>query len=115
MSQQVLDPARLIVRCVAQPIDGSWQAFSLEFGLAAQGDSFPDVKAKLQAMIWSYVYDALVGDDKAHARELLARRGPWWVYVRYHLARLRHRRHLETARTRAFSQPMPLQPAASHC
>jgi hypothetical protein len=74
----------LFVRCFAEQTGDQWQAFSLEFGLAAQADSFQAVKQKLEMMIFSYVYDALVGDDRAHAYELLNRRATWQVYAVYY-------------------------------
>jgi hypothetical protein len=76
----------LTVRCIAEPKNGQWQAFSLEFGLAAQSDSLEDVKRSLDLMIRSYVHDALVGEDREHAHELLSRRATWPVYLRYYLA-----------------------------
>jgi hypothetical protein len=83
MNTQVLSPIKLVVRCFAECKDSQWQAFSLEFGLAAQADSFTEVRAKLDAMIQDYLYDALVGEDREHARELLTRRATLPVYLRY--------------------------------
>lgn len=79
-----LSPIQLTVRCFAEHKDGQWQAFSLELGLAAQGDSFPEVKRKLESMIVSYVQDAL-GEDREYALGLLTRRATWQVFAKYHL------------------------------
>jgi hypothetical protein len=79
-----VSPVKLTVRCVALRKGDQWQAFSLEFGLAAQSDSLVD----LHLMIQDYWDDALVGEDRQHAVELLSRRAPWWVYVYYYLARI---------------------------
>jgi hypothetical protein len=76
----------LTVRCIVEPKNGQWQAFSLEFGLAAQADSREDAKRRLDLMIRSYVHDALVGEDREHAHELLTRRATWSVYFRYYLS-----------------------------
>ena len=61
----------LILRCYGEKIGDTWQAFCIDLNLAAQGDSFPEVKAKLNQQIYSYVYDALVGEDKEYADQLL--------------------------------------------
>ena len=110
MSESTVSPLRLVVRCYAEQLpDGQWQAFSLEFGLAAQAESFPAAQGKLDGMIQSYLHDALVGEDRQYARQLLARRSPWWVYARYYcgralsmFTRLRDRRF--------FDEPMGLEP-----
>lgn len=87
MSASTVSPLRLVVRCYAERLpDGQWQAFSLEFGLAAQAESFPIVKGKLDSMIQGYLHDAL-GEDRQYARQLLARRSPLWVYARYYIGR----------------------------
>jgi hypothetical protein len=76
-------PLGLIVRCFAERKAGQWQAFSLEFGLAAQADSSAEVQAKLMAMIESYVHEALT-EDRAHAKALLARKGTLAVYAKFY-------------------------------
>lgn len=79
-----MSPLQLTVRCFAEREDNQWQAFSLEFGLAAQGDSLGEVRHKLVSMILSYLHDALVGDDRDHAYELLSRKAHWSVYLKYY-------------------------------
>lgn len=82
-----LTPSRLIVRCYAEKIEDQWQAFCLDLTLAAQADSFEEVKSKLDAMIADYIIDALSGQDKEFAESLLPRRAPfrywakWYLYV----------------------------------
>jgi hypothetical protein len=56
----------------------------LDFNLAAQGDSFEEAKSKLEAMIADYVYDALAGEDKPYAAQLLARRAPLSFWLKYY-------------------------------
>lgn len=105
-------PLRLVVRCLAQKQDAQWQAFSLEFGLAAQADSFAEVKRKLDAMIQDYLYDALVGEDREHACALLSRRAPWWVFARYYYARIisSARDSMNGDGLRTFGEPWGLEP-----
>jgi hypothetical protein len=61
-----------------------WVALCLDFDLAAQGETFADARARLDAMINDYVEDALTGEDRAHARSLLNRRAPWRYWLRYY-------------------------------
>jgi hypothetical protein len=78
----------IFVRCLIEHKDTQWQGFSLEYGLAVQGISKHDVKRRLEGAILSYVYDALVGEDREHADQLLTRRAVPAVYLRYYLYKL---------------------------
>ena len=79
----------IFVRCLIERRNGQWQAFTLEFGLAVQGASEDDVKQRLEKVIYSYVYDALIGEDREHAEELLSRRAAAFVYARYYFYRVK--------------------------
>lgn len=80
-------PFRLVIRCLLERNGEQWQAFSLEFGLAAQGESAQETKLKLESMIEWYVRDALIGEDREHAYELLVQRKAHWpIFLRYYLA-----------------------------
>lgn len=124
MSPIVKSPLGLLVRCFAQEKAGQWQAFSLEFGLAAQGDTFPEARHKLESMIESYVFDALAGDDREHALVLLRRRASPAVYRRYYsslwvckLARLfapQRPARRSPKHVRLFREPVRLAPVHSH-
>ena len=81
-----MKPKDLILRCYAERKDGQWQAFCLDLCLAAQGESFEEVKRSLEAMIREYVVDALAGVDKEFAGKLLRRPAPlkyWLAYYAY--------------------------------
>src|SRR5438132_89006 len=67
-------PFCFVIHYYVERRGNQWQAFSLEFGLAAQGDTREEVESKLDSMIDSYLYDALEGEDREHAYELLTRR-----------------------------------------
>ncbi len=54
-----MNAKQLIVECYAEQEGDCWVAVCLNFILAAQGDSFEEVKAKLEAMIKEYVYKDL--------------------------------------------------------
>ena len=88
MAQKTTTEQQYVVHCLAMLRDGQWQAFSLEYGLAVQADSLAIAKKKLDGMIHSYLYDALFGEDRDHAKELLGRKAHWRVYLRYYLAYL---------------------------
>jgi hypothetical protein len=73
----------ILVRCLIEHKGKVWQAFSLEFGLAVQGESEKEVRHRLETVINSYIYDALVGEDREHAEELMSRRATGVVYLKY--------------------------------
>lgn len=104
----------LIIRCLAEKKGDQWQAFSLEFGLAAQADTEAAVKKKLQYMIFSYLYDALVGEDKDHFATLLTRRATASVYLKYYFVSLCQRvlpgDHHKGERHRTYDSPVPMTP-----
>jgi hypothetical protein len=110
-----ITPRRLLIRCLLEHKGDQWQAFSLEFGLAVQGESAIQVRGKLEDQIRSYLNDALVGPDREHADVLLSRTATWRVYAKYHffgacawLSRVwpLHRRHHDGM---TFVEPMPLR------
>lgn len=101
----------LLVRCYAQYNEGQWQAFCLNFDLAAQGETFDETRAKLEAMIKDYVFDALVGEDKAFAQQFLSRKAPLLHWVKYYYyAILSWLTHAQNTAYRLFSEPLPLSP-----
>ena len=77
-------PSELVVRCYAQKKGEIWQAICLDLNLAVHGDDLNDVKERLAAMVDSYVYDALVGEDRAYSDQLLSRKAPVWFWVKYY-------------------------------
>jgi predicted RNase H-like HicB family nuclease len=103
--------ADLILRCFAERAEGQWQAVCVDLCLAAQGDTLQEAREKLHAMIAEYVYDALAGEDRAFADQLLVRRAPLSILARYHwlglLARFGALR--ESVRT-LFTESLPLVP-----
>lgn len=112
----VMHPEQLVVRCYAVKEQGSWVAVCVDFSLAAQGDSFDEVKQKLDLQIREYVYDALAGEDHEHAGYLLSRKAPLRFRFQYALraglsrvARLAGRRRGMIR----FEGTLPLVPA--HC
>lgn len=106
---------RLLLRCYAEREGAQWQAFCLDFDLAAQGESYKDARERLEAMIVEYVYDALAGEDREYAEQLLSRRSPFHMWAKFYwfffLSRILHiRNNLH----RLFKSPIPLTPSA-HC
>jgi len=108
---------KLMLRCYAECDGGLWMAFCLDFSLGCQGDSFEEVRAKLDAQIREYVYDAMAGEDKEHAGILLTRRAPlsywlkyWYAGFRMWLAKETHARR--PMASQQFREPIPLVPAS---
>lgn len=105
-------PNDLLLRCYAERLpDGQWQAFCLDLTLAAQADSWPEVSQKLNAMIFDYVHDALVGKDKDFAHMLLTRRAPlkYWLKF-YSFVLLSKFGALHEGVQRLFCPPISLEP-----
>lgn len=104
---------RIDVRCLIEHRGDQWQGFTLEFGLAVQASSLREAKQKLEQIIQSYLYDALVGEDRDHAEILLARRATFNVYARYHfykmLSRIRKGSDGEQQH-KVYSSPLSLEP-----
>lgn len=109
-------PKELILRCYAERKHGQWQAFCLDFSLAAQGDSFDEARAKLDRQIHEYVHDALMGEDRPHAPAMLARTAPLRFWLRYFYIAValwvgRAVRGRESLRKARFNEAMPLVPS----
>lgn len=114
--EDTMKPNQLTLRCYAEKLsDGQWQAFCLDLCLAAQGESFADVRKKLNDMTREYVYDALAGKDKEFAFKLLRRRAPLQYWVRfYFLLSLQKIGMVKDGMARLFCPPIPLEPTTHH-
>ena len=80
-----MQPVHLVLKCYAENKGDYWQAFCLDYTLAVQAETFDEAKKKLESMIISYLHDALSGDDKAYARQLLTRSAPASYWIKYYL------------------------------
>ncbi len=80
-----LKPGQMVLRCFAEQKGTVWQAFCLDLNLAVQGDSRHKVKMKLQSQIAEYLHDALAGEDRQYADQLLTRRAPYGLWGKYYL------------------------------
>ena len=101
----------LMLRCYANKHGDQWQAFCIDLCLAVQGDNFPEVKQKLEQMMLEYVYDALAGEDREFADQLLSRKAPasqiftyYWISAMHRIGIFRGGFH------KLFKEPMPLVP-----
>lgn len=108
-----LSPSKILIRCFAEKIDGQWQAFSLEFGLAAQGASLSEVRRKIEAMIVDYFNEA-VTEDREYAGQLLRRRAPVSIYVKYYKTMLANRLRRPNSKKKIFQEPWPVH-LDKHC
>ena len=112
-SRPSMRPAELVLQCFAERKGNQWQAFCLDFCLAAQGDTLSEVKEKLESMIAEYTYGALAGEDRDFGLQLLSRRAPlrdwlkyYWYLVLYKLGAL----HKEVRQL--FTSLVPLEPSS---
>lgn len=106
-----LASADLVLRCFAEKSEEQWQAVCVDLCLAAQGDTFDEAREKLHAMIAEYVWDALAGEDRAFADQLLRRRAPLSILARYHWIGLFDRfGAMQEGIRRLFTESLPLIP-----
>jgi hypothetical protein len=99
--------SQLILKCYARYEKGQWIAFCLDFDLAAQADSFEEAKTKLENMVKEYVFDALVGEDREYAEQLLFRKAPLLEWLKYYFYMVIHAKE---GLYRLFKEPLPLTP-----
>jgi hypothetical protein len=62
-----------------------WEAFCLDFDLAAQGRSFEEVKCDLLQAINMYV-DAALAEPEPARSQLLSREAPFFVRLKLHFS-----------------------------
>ncbi len=96
---------QLLLRCYAEPDGGVWIAVCVDLSLAVQGDSFEEVRRKLDEQIKAYVYEAL-SEDREYAEQLLARRSPWQDWLKYYLIRWQNFSPFK-AMAKTFKDPLP--------
>lgn len=105
-----MTPVDLILRCYAeQERNGTWFGICVDLNLAAQGDSFEEVRTKLHDMIRDYLADALTVDEQ-YIGDLIPRKAPLYFQARYHLLAWLERFRKVAAR-RLFTEHLPLVPA----
>ena len=106
---------QLILKCYAERKGDQWVAACLDFDLAVQGDSVEEVRGKMHEMIGEYVGDALVGEDRDYADQLLSRRAPFHVYLKWYAMMFVSRLHHTAGSIRngfeLFKETLPLKPA----
>jgi hypothetical protein len=106
-----MTPKQLILRCYCEEKGNIWQAFCIDLNLAAQGTSLEEVKHRLQQQIFSYLFDALAGEDRKYAAQLLKRKAPLMFRLKYHYYKLLCK--MDGAKEnlcRIFDEIMPLGP-----
>ncbi len=106
-----MTPTELILRCYGEQKGDVWQAFCLDLNLAVQGSSLQEVRTKLQEQISSYLYDALEGEDRLYAEQLLCRKAPlgfWLKYYYYNILCSFHRTSKDICHI--FKEVIPLTP-----
>ena len=108
---QTMKSTELVLRCLAERDGNVWVASCLDLSLAAQGDSLDEVKKKLEQMIFEYVLDATVGEDREHADVLLNRKAPLASWIKYYFV-LAQRKigMLKDASRHLFTEALPLGP-----
>ena len=105
-----MKPRQLFLRCLADKSNGQWQAICLDLDLATQGETLEEATKKLEAQISEYVFDALAGEDQAYADQLLSRRAPVALWIRYYWYGLLIKVFQFHDGIRRFKERLPLVP-----
>ncbi|MEQ3658640.1 MAG: hypothetical protein ABNH21_06760 [Glaciecola sp.] len=102
----------LTLRCFGEKQNGQWSIVCIDLCLAAQAKTEEEAKAKLAAQIKDYICDALIGDDQEYADELLSRKAPMSLLLKYQWikAKVKLQHAKEKAKQFVFIEPMPLKP-----
>ena len=79
----------LVVRCFAEKKANYGQAFCIDLCLAAQGDTREEVIQKLNDQIKNYLWDIFEGEDRGYASQLLSRKSPLSIQMKYYLLYIR--------------------------
>jgi hypothetical protein len=107
-----MKPKDLIVRCYAQKSGDVWQAVCIDLNLAAQDPCLAKAKEKLDAQIYEYIFDAVAGEDRSYADELLNRKAPLSLRAKYYLFFvLQWLDSWKNGGHKSFKLPVPLVPA----
>lgn len=78
------------VICYAEGQEGHWEAFCLNFDLAVEGSSLPEVKRKLSEQIELYL-ETVHSLPEAEQRALINRKAPLWMWFKVALSVIRSR------------------------
>lgn len=99
--------AQRTLRCYVHGRDHDWQAICVDLDLAVQASSKRAAQKALEEAIISYIEDARAEAPEV-ARQLLARRAPWHVRAKLHLASVLYRLRTRGEKTANFEVPCPV-------
>jgi len=75
------------IRCMAESHDSRWWAICLDFDVAVEGNSFPEVRDRLHQAVDTYL--ERVSEPPEHERARLPRPcAPWYLRIRFHFLSL---------------------------
>ncbi len=106
-----MHPDKLVLRCYAEEeAPCLWAAACIDLNLAVQGETYREVRRKLNDQIDSYLYDAMVGEDREYVEQLVPRRAPVKFFLKYYRI---HLKLFVRRKVRDFLRVVPLQPRAA--
>lgn len=106
-----MKPASLLLRVYGEKSEGQWSLVNLEFSLAAQADTLEEAKTLLESQIKEYLHDALTGQDRAYASDLLRRPAPVKYWFKYFVSQFCKRISAPRSSEKAFREALPMVPA----
>jgi predicted RNase H-like HicB family nuclease len=102
----------LLIRCLAVREGTQWVGICLPYDLAAQAETFEELRVKMDEQIRHYLEDAMVGPDRVHGEYLLTRSAPARYWLKYWLVAAMELLRAHAENLRRFKTPVPLAPAA---
>lgn len=106
-----MKPASLLLRVYGEKSEGQWSLVNLEFSLAAQADTLEEARSILESQIKEYLHDALVGQDRPYAAELLRRPAPAKYWIKYWMSQAREVFSHSGSKEKAYREALPMVPA----
>ncbi|MEA3644158.1 MAG: hypothetical protein VBE63_30175 [Lamprobacter sp.] len=105
---------QLRLRCYAeQQAPQVWVAVCIDLCLAAQGETYAEVRAKLDAQMNQYVEEAFTV-DREHFDQLIPRKAPLRQRIKYYLAHLHIASRLLRHNVHDFIHGIPLTVSSQH-
>ncbi|ALV91567.1 MULTISPECIES: hypothetical protein [Pantoea] len=93
------------LRCMAYNQDGVFVAVCLDLSLAAQADTLKGAQKALEEQLFDYIHEAV--SEPEHANQLLNRKAPWQLWVRYYSIHLRMMFTHRAGKAAVFTEDCP--------
>ena len=80
----------MVIRFFGYQEDQVFYAYCLDLNLAVQASSLEEARTKILDMAADYLHDALEGKDKSYQAQLLNRKAPLPIFLKYYSLLVKH-------------------------